>query len=547
MSISSLIDQVKATNQDFEWYPTTDEMIDVVKSDIYGDSDYIRNSPTILDCGAGDGRVLNALTDSSKYAIEKSKPLLNSLDKNIFVVGTDFHQQTLIDKKVDVVFCNPPYSEFSTWMEKIIKEANAKYVYFIVPTRWLENQSIKDVIEQRDAKYEILGNYDFLNAERAARANVHLLKIKLGSYHQHTKIDPFELWFNDNFTLEINNTDTSKYEQFNDTKDKVKKSVKNELVSGNDTVKALEKLYLRDLEHLMTNYKALEQVSPELMKELDVNMDSVRSALQMKIENLKDIYWKEFFDSVDKITNKLTHKMCDHMLNQLNKHTHIDFSVSNAYALTLWAVKNANQYYDDQLIETFERMVEKANIVNYKSNKKTFGNETWRYSIRDAIEKIDRYGLDYRIVLERIGGINTSVYDWERRQFNGLKENAYHFINDLRVIADNLGYSVEGQSNASTFEWTSNSKCEFFCTDLRTGNLITLMEVRAFKNQNLHIKFNQDFMKRLNIEFGRLKGWLKSHGEAADELEVTEEFASECFGTNHQLGKSTLLMLGFDN
>ena len=51
-----LLELAKSTGQDFEWYPTTPQMIDAVKKDFSGDFDH----PSILDCGAGDGRVLQA-------------------------------------------------------------------------------------------------------------------------------------------------------------------------------------------------------------------------------------------------------------------------------------------------------------------------------------------------------------------------------------------------------------------------------------------------------------------------------------------------------
>ena len=71
--MSSLQQTIIDAGQDFEWYPTTDRMIDAVA----------RRLPTdfrsLMDIGAGDGRVLVAIGRRSKdaelYAIEKS-PLL---------------------------------------------------------------------------------------------------------------------------------------------------------------------------------------------------------------------------------------------------------------------------------------------------------------------------------------------------------------------------------------------------------------------------------------------------------------------------------------
>jgi len=57
----------------------------------------------------------------------------------------------------------------------------------------------------------------------------------------------------------------------------------------------------------------------------------------------------------------------------------IDFTESNALAVTAWAIKNANGYYDRQLVTLFESMIDQANITMYKSNLKTWGKEQWRY------------------------------------------------------------------------------------------------------------------------------------------------------------------------
>jgi len=110
-STLQLVKALKDNDEDFEWYPTTSQIIDVIKEDI--EENNCDTHLSVLDCGSGDGRVLNALTKGKKYAIEKSRPLLNALNKSIFVVGTDFESQTLIDKKVSVVFSNPPYSAYA--------------------------------------------------------------------------------------------------------------------------------------------------------------------------------------------------------------------------------------------------------------------------------------------------------------------------------------------------------------------------------------------------------------------------------------------------
>lgn len=181
MNTIALVKKLKDIDQDFEWYPTTQTMIDFIKKDMikyfneYEDQRTVLGHANVLDCGAGDGRVLKQLANGGKkYAIEKSKTLIDQMPNDLFIIGTDFFQSTLIDKSVDVVFSNPPYSEYTQWAQKIILESNAKMVYLILPKRWQGSNVINQAIESRQASFKIIGSSDFFDAERSARATVEI-------------------------------------------------------------------------------------------------------------------------------------------------------------------------------------------------------------------------------------------------------------------------------------------------------------------------------------------------------------------------------------
>ncbi len=92
---------------------------------------------------AGDGRVLLRLSEAANagdrthidnlFAIEKSVVHLMAMPKSVVVVGTDFLEQSLIDKPVRYIFSNPPYSQYELWTEKILRECNARFVYLVIP------------------------------------------------------------------------------------------------------------------------------------------------------------------------------------------------------------------------------------------------------------------------------------------------------------------------------------------------------------------------------------------------------------------------------
>ena len=199
----NLIKTLKNNEEDFEFYPTSKEMIKPIFDNIK-DSDI-----NILDIGCGTCNFKKYYNEFSEedykikykkaeleakkedtylrkpvkfvinkyYVIEKSKILLNKLDRKTIVLGTDFENEMLIDKPVDIIFCNPPYSEYKKWMLKIISESNCYDIYLVVPERWEKDKQIKDLLTKKEINYKILGSFDFLNAERQARAKVNIVHI----------------------------------------------------------------------------------------------------------------------------------------------------------------------------------------------------------------------------------------------------------------------------------------------------------------------------------------------------------------------------------
>ena len=103
---------------------------------------------------------------------------------------------------------------------------------------------------------------------------------------------------------------------------------------------------------------------------------------------------------------------------------------------------------------------------------------------------------------------------------------------------------MAGYPSAAEHDWFSESSNEFMCDDRRTGIRKPLMVVRAYKNGNLHLKFDVDFMSMLCVEFGRLKGWLRSPREAVDEMGISPECAQASFGSNARIGVDVMTHLG---
>lgn len=618
--ITKIIETLKSSNEDFEFYPTTREIIEAMYWDLFGDKregegTYRCESKNVslLDIGAGTCKVfstIKAIADEqptlnewyyrnaedkswrseherlanrvniTKYmAIEKSQTLIDAMPHDVFVVGTEFNENTLIDKRADVVFCNPPYSQYAQWTERIIKEANADYIYLVIPQRWGTNKSIMQAIKARKASVKLVGSFDFLNSEdRKARAKVSLLKVTLVKEYSRRsnsepRIDPFDLWFNETFKVEAEKvTDhfEADYKKREASKASHKENVKNALVSGRDLVSVLVELYNHELEHLLGNYKKVTELDPDILKELGVKVNALKDGLKQKISGLKALYWEEIFENLEQITSRLTSRSRDSMLKTLMANTNIDFTATNVYSVVIWAIKNANKYFDQQMIEVYDEFISEEGLKLYKSNQH-FVKDTFRYCRRDLNEKGVKYALDYRIVL----------HDFMDSYTKTISANQRTKILDLAIVAKNLGFSVDSGwvANGKSFYIGEKENIYFHTpkgrklekgTKTHLGKIQEVFEipeefkhhqgyyqyqidgglyfedfvkvdddifttVRAFKKGTVHYQMNQKFIKKLNLEVGRLRGWIKSPAEAAEEFDITAEEANEYWNSNYQM------------
>jgi len=523
------IEKIKATNQDFEFYPTTDEIIFKLSRDIKQlDESYCYNNfhaNSILDIGAGNGKVLNSLKKAglfkSFYAIEKANTLKKLINDNVYIIGTNFYEQSLLDKTMDVTFSNPPYSDFVKWSCKIIRESCSRFIYLVIPTRWKDSPLIIDAIKYRDANYKTLGEYNFLNAERPARATVNLLRIKLSD----KKDDSFDRFFAEEFK---NLKDT--FDEGIEINSEEKENKFKELVIGDNYVKTLVQMYNVDINNIKKNYKAVQKLDSCLLKEFEISPEKILSYLKDRLKTLKNLYWDELIKRMKQITERLTKKNRNLFLETIRENSRVDFTESNIYAVILWILNNAGKYIDDQVISVYEEMLSRANCINYKSNEKVFVYDRWRYD--EAKETPHHIKLDYRIIMSFWGALDSG---YSGKNEYRLSDRASDYISDLLCIANNLGFETNTQdcrlARWDYRNWIPGKHQNF--EYIKNNQAYTLFDVKAHKNGNLHFRFNQKFMLALNVEFGRLKGWIHSKGEAVEELQ--EKKAFQYFKTNFSL------------
>ena len=530
--MNKLIEQLKESGQDFEFYPTTKEMVRTIfehRRHGYEDSHrgyHITDFGNVLDIGCGTcnfKRFVDELNEPLKeyrgdyvetrkcvginqyYVMEKSRILIDRLPADAIVLGVDFHENTLIDKPVDTIFCNPPYSEYEDWTARIITESACKSIYLIIPQRWKNSEKIKLALEQlkpvyrarnnfRDEQpFEVIGSFDFLDAERAARAKVDIVFINKSGTSADSGFDKF---FDDIFAM------GSSGDKFDFQSAEYREEMKNELLTGRNKIETLCNGYAAAQETLFNHFKVICGLDADILETIGVKKKNVKEALKMKFKGLKTLYWNLAFDCLDEITSRLTSTSRDKMKSRFDKLLTVDFNAANVYSLVIWVIKNANDYYKSQMVDFFMAMSSPENVQNYKSNQRVFTNDGWGY----RNQKHDHYTLDYRIVCTRhaLPG-EVSSYSWRAT----LEDDMRHKISDVCTVANNLGFHICGTIFPADYGQKGHVMME---------DGAELFEFKCYRNGNVHLKFNKEFIKALNVEVSRELGWIHSREDIAREF-----------------------------
>lgn len=524
-SFPRLLAAVKDAGEDFEWYPTTDRMIEVVTRHID------TTAESIMDIGAGDGRVLTKLgacfeNSPLLYAIEKSSVLMQSWPENIVPVGTDLFEQNLSALPCDYLFCNPPYSEFELWARIIIEAGYARKAFLVIPQRWKENEAIALALKARGATARVIHSDNFHDAQRQARAVVDVVEISYPmqgrEYRRYDKpSDPFDRWFDENISTFEAEEPEREYEA--ERRDLAK-------IREHRTITDLVEAYAEEYARMEKNYRAIFELDYQLLKELGVSKANVREGIKKKMAGLKSKYWTVLFERLDAVTDRLSTGTKKKFTERLVGRIAVAFTTANAYAVVLWAIKNANLYFEQQAVQLYKDLSTFEGAMAYKSNQRTWKQDDWRYRFRDDDERSrsSHYGLELRIVVNRYGGVSSENWDHP----GGLARSCHELLADVLAVFYNLGFRSYSPRSLDR-RWISGEKQEWATTSGKP-----LFQVRAFRNGNLHFKFAQDAMRALNVEAGRLLGWLRAPDDVVSELGYTKAEAEKFFHSTNLIGPS---------
>lgn len=269
---TQLVMELKKQEQDYEFYPTTKEIIACIHNHVNSNWEIENKASKVLDIGCGtenfrkyikelhdkrelwketaskriDGSIDYSIRNAtnwkinSYYVMEKSQILLQKLDRNTIVLGTDFYDNTLVERtaraKVDVVFVDKTK----------------------VPTD-----------------------------------------------------SAFDRWFDETFKMR----DKEEKTIWETARDK-ENGLKNQLVGGANKGERLINLYEAEQHKLYEHFLAISGLDVDILESINIQKSAVKQALKERIQGLKTLYWKVVFDNLEEITNRLTSNTRNKMFNK---------------------------------------------------------------------------------------------------------------------------------------------------------------------------------------------------------------------------------------
>lgn len=539
MTFTKKLALLQQYEEDYEWYPTTDEIIEAAKKDLldYGiqhkhtlrrseirphyqyvnegrQKEYSLDIETMLDVGAGDGRVLQAFDAQKKYGIEIARAQADDLiKKGIFLIGRDFRNVDLMLTKYGVIFCNPPYSAYENWVHTIITTANFEVLYLVIPTRW-ENTELKKTISQY-YEYIVIGEYDFTHAEREARARVHLIRVNAkwiktinrdGNRSdmdcQETIADSFSRWVTEHIA------------DFSEVKEEAyQEQEARELILKQTPIEQLLDDYEVEKQNLFEAFKIIGHLPCDVIKMMGQDKNSMLEILRKSISGLKLKYWKAAFSQLDPVKTRMTRKMREHIFDRIREFGSLDFNTENVYSIIIWIINNTNAGIVEQIEDVFDRLTEPDYMKAYKSNTHWIKDD-WRYA--DGKPEKYQIGLDYRII--------THCFEIQYQYSHNPT-----VVDDFIVICNNLGFKIK---DCCIPNYNLHStKQEFYTED---GTLAFTMRFYV-GNKNAHLKINKHILLKFNIEVAKIRKWIRSADDIQEEFELSEQEAAQFWKSGLQL------------
>src|SRR5690606_17306100 len=149
----------------------------------------------------------------------------------------------------------------------------------VIPRRWRECQRLQELVDQLQLKAKSLGEFDFENAERQARAKVEVVRFDLEARGKNAAFDA---------AIEEMLPELDQFECEIDADAPAEPDWDGQIAAGGNLIDSLVVAYDTELAELYATYRSVVKINPRILKELGVTKANILAGLREKIKGLKN-------------------------------------------------------------------------------------------------------------------------------------------------------------------------------------------------------------------------------------------------------------------
>lgn len=485
-------------NNNSDFYPTPTNIIDKMLQGI--DFKLIQS---VLEPSAGDGRIVEAITNKFKYSrssyynreakwdidtIEIDENLQHILKgKNFRIVHNDFLTYNSL-KRYDLIIANPPFSSGDKHLLKMIEmQKDGGIISCLLNAETLKNpynNTRKDLtrkLEELNAEIEYINN-SFIGAERSTSVEVALIRINIPkTEHNSVILDSLK---QEEKHQEEHNSDYSS----------------STLINA-DFIKGIIERYNFEVKAGLKLIEEYNKLKPFMLKTLNESEYNNNSVLKLELESkdndgncnlensyIKQIrmkYWKALFTS-DQFMGLFTSNLRQKYYSRVNELKDYDFSLYNIYTIKIELNKEMIQGVEDTILDLFEEFSHKHHWYNETSNNIHYYNG-WKTN--------KAYKINKKIIipLSCYSWSGSLDYGWNVKEKLTDIEKVFNYLDNGTTEEINLEESLK---MAQHYQETKKIETKYFY-------------ITFYKKGTCHLEFkNLDLLHRFNIFGSQKKGWL---------------------------------------
>lgn len=307
----------------------------------------------------------------------------------------------------------------------------------------------------------------------------------------------------------------------------LKKLTSSEIVATAKNIFEMEKLYKSERKSIIDCFKQLDTISTTAIYEIGITREDLERQLEEKLQSLNHRFWNALFQNVFDAEGQFALKAKQIAMDQVfgrddSALKNMPFSAENAKFFTNRLYELLDQRSSGDFIELIKCAISPMNVTPYTSNPINLDTVKWEddeyWVTEEDREALGCCRFNKKIVSTQLFGrrVGYSEYDIRGSQ---VSRDINNILLDTATLAQQVGITDLDTESMGDSQASLRNRIDVLSTNGNSKNPV--FSTTLYKNGKLHLTLSDEFALRLNIVFGKSKGWLSDAKQAYKELDIT--------------------------